>query len=98
MTSATGRGLRGGSYTVTRTAAVTSIDYQKTQFTNDIYVSGHVTLDASSALTGLVTVTEPGGRTGTLTIKAVLWDPSHPLASLRGTLDGKEIAVLTQTR
>jgi hypothetical protein len=28
----------------------------------------------------------------------VLWDPSHPLASLRGTLAGKDIAVLTQTR
>jgi pimeloyl-ACP methyl ester carboxylesterase len=98
MTGTTGRGLRGGSYTITRTAAVTTIDYQQAQFTNDVSLSGHITLDASNALTGMVTVTGPGGRTGTLTIKAVLWDPSHPQASLRGTLGDREIAVLTQTR
>jgi hypothetical protein len=98
MTGTTGRGLRGGSYTVTRTAAATRIDYQQARFTNDVFVSGHITLDTGNALTGLVTVAGPGARTGTLTIKAVLWDPAHPLASLQGTLGGREIAVLTQTR
>jgi pimeloyl-ACP methyl ester carboxylesterase len=98
MTGTTGRGLRGGHFTVTRAAATTRIDYERAQFTNDVFVSGHLTLDASNALTGVVTVTGPGRRAGTLTIKAVLWDPSHPWASLRGTLGGREIAVITQTR
>lgn len=98
MTGATGRALRGGSYTVSRTAALTTIDYQQARFTNDVAVSGQVSLDLNNALTGTVTVSGPGGLTGTLTIKAVLWDPSHPQASLQGTLGGREIAVLTQTR
>ena len=98
MTGASGRGLRGGTYTVTNTATGTQIDYQKAQFTHDVYVSGQVTLDATNALTGRVTLTGPHGRTGTLTIHAILWDPAHPLASLRGTVGGKTIAVLTQTR
>jgi hypothetical protein len=54
-----------------RTAAATRIDYQQAQFTNDAFVTGHITLDPGNALTGLVTVAGPGGRTGTLTIEAV---------------------------
>jgi pimeloyl-ACP methyl ester carboxylesterase len=98
MTGATGRGLRGGSYTVTRAATTRRIDYRQDRFTNDVQVSGHIILDADNAITGAVTVAGPRGHAGTLTIRAVLWDPSHPLASLRGTLAGKDIAVLTQTR
>jgi hypothetical protein len=45
MTGTTGRGLRGGSYTVTRTGRTTRINYQRARFTNDVYVSGHITLD-----------------------------------------------------
>ena len=66
MTGASGKGLRGGTYTVTNTATGTQIDYQKAQFTQDVYVSGQVTLDATNALTGQVTLTGPHGRTGTL--------------------------------
>jgi pimeloyl-ACP methyl ester carboxylesterase len=98
MTGASGRGLRGGGYTVTNTPTGTRIDYQRAQFTNDVYVSGQVILDATNALSGSITLIGPRGRTGTLTIHAVLWDPAHPLASLRGSLGGKAIAVLTQTR
>ncbi len=98
MTGTTGRGLRGGSYTVTRAADTTRIDYQQSRFTEDVFVSGHLTLDRSNTLTGLVRVSGPGRRTGALTIKAVLWDPSHPWATLQGTLNGREIAVFTPTR
>jgi hypothetical protein len=98
MTGPTGRGLRGGAYTVTNTATAIRIDYRQTQFTKDVFVSGHVTLDATNTLTGRVTIRAPGGRTGTFTIKAVLWDPAHPFASLRGTLGGDSVAALTQTR
>jgi pimeloyl-ACP methyl ester carboxylesterase len=98
MTGTTGRGLRGGSYTVTHTGGTTRINYQQARFTNDVSVSGHITLDPDNRLTGLVTVAGPCRRTGTLGIKAALWDPSHPLASIQGTLHGTQVAVLTQTR
>jgi pimeloyl-ACP methyl ester carboxylesterase len=98
MTGTTGRGLRGGSYTVTRTGQTTSLNYRQARFTNEVYISGHITLDPGNRLTGLVTVAGPCRRIGTLTIKAMLWDPSHPLASLQGNLHGREVAVLTQTR
>jgi hypothetical protein len=98
MTGTTGRGLRGGSYTVTRAADTTRIDYQQSRFTEDVFVSGHLTITRGNTLAGLVRVTGPGGRTGALTIKAVLWDPAHPRATLQGTLNGREIAVLTPTR
>lgn len=96
MTGANGRGLRGGAYTVIATGIC--IEYRKTQFTKDVFVSGHVTLDATNILTGRVTIRAPRGRTGTFTIKAVLWDPAHALASLRGTLGGDSVAVHSQTR
>jgi hypothetical protein len=98
MSGASGRGLRGGGYTVTNTPTGTRINYQRAQFTDDVYVSGHVTLDATNALSGTITLIGPHGRTATLTIRAILWDPAHPLVSLRGTIDGRAIAVLTQTR
>jgi pimeloyl-ACP methyl ester carboxylesterase len=98
MTGTAGRGLRGGSYAVTRSGGTTRIDYHRARFSKDVYVSGRITLDAGNRLSGLVTVAGPCGRSGTLVISARLWDPSHPLASLRGTLHGKDIAVLTQTR
>jgi hypothetical protein len=98
MSGTTGRGLRGGSYTVTRTGLTTRITYRRARFTNDVYISGHITLGPGNRLTGRVTVTGPCRRTGTLMIRAVLWDPSHPLASMQGTLHGRAVAVLTQTR
>jgi hypothetical protein len=59
MTGTTGRGLRGGGYTVTTTPTGTRIDYHNTQFTNDVYLSGQVTLDTTNTLTGRVTLIGP---------------------------------------
>jgi pimeloyl-ACP methyl ester carboxylesterase len=98
MTTTHGRGLRGGSYTVTTTPAGTTIDYQGARFTDDVYVTGRVRLTPDNRLTGQVNVIAPHPQNGTLSISAVLWDPAHPLASLTGTVHGRQIAVLTQTR
>src|SRR5262249_24959079 len=68
MTGATGRGLRGGAYTVTNTPTGTRIDYQRAQFTNDVYISGQATLGATNTLTGDITLIDARGRTGALTI------------------------------
>jgi pimeloyl-ACP methyl ester carboxylesterase len=97
MTGATGRGLRGGSYTVSTTGAGTAITFDKARFTTDVRITGQASLDAN-ALIAHVVVTGPRGRTGVLDIRAVLWDPAHPRASVRGTLGGHPIAVVTPTR
>jgi hypothetical protein len=97
MTGATGRGLRGGSYTVSTTGAGTAITFERTRFTTDVRITGQASLDAN-ALIAHVVVAGPRGRTGVLDIRAVLWDPAHPRASVRGTLGGHPIAVVTPTR
>jgi pimeloyl-ACP methyl ester carboxylesterase len=92
----TGHGLRGGSYAVTRSDAGVTITLSAARFTRDLAVSGTVTLDAASTLTG--TVTLAGAATGRLTVHGVLWDPDQPTATVRGTVAGRRVAVLTQTR
>ncbi len=98
MTTTTGRGLRGGTYTVSTTAAGTQLDLQNAQFTDDVAVSGQVTLDAGLRLTGRVTVSGSAGLRGSLKLHGVLWDPAHPLATISGKLGGNRVTVVTQTR
>src|SRR5207244_3027936 len=65
MSGKSGRGLRGGSYTVTRSDTATAIDYQGVRFSDDVSVSGHATLDlATNTVDAQVTVEQTPGRTG----------------------------------
>jgi pimeloyl-ACP methyl ester carboxylesterase len=98
MTGNTGRGLRGGSYAVTKSTAATTITYRRAQFTDDVQISGRATLDSDNRLEATVTVKGPDGENGTLTIDATLWDPAQPTAALRGQLRHHDIAFTTQTR
>jgi hypothetical protein len=98
MTTLTGRGLRGGTYTVSTTAAGTQLDLENARFTDDVAVSGQVTLDAGLKLTGRVTVIDANGLRGSLKLHGVLWDPVHPLAMISGKLGGDRVSVVTQTR
>jgi pimeloyl-ACP methyl ester carboxylesterase len=95
MTGRRGRGLRGGSYTVIRTAKRTTITYRSARFSNDVAVSGRAVLDgATQALDARVTVDGPGARDGTLSFDGVLFDPTHPNARVRGTIGAREVALL----
>ena len=98
ITGNTGRGLRGGSYAVTKSPAATLISYRQAHFTDDVQISGWATVDSDNRLEATVTVNSPHGENGTLTIHATLWDPAHPTAALRGQLRHHDIAFTTQTR
>jgi pimeloyl-ACP methyl ester carboxylesterase len=103
---ANGRGLRGGSYTVTKSSTTTTIDYQTVRFSDDVTVTGHATRDlATNTIDAQVTVeqrkdqngNEQGHgdeRQGTLTFHGVLYTPSEPDGQVRGTLDGRQVALL----
>jgi hypothetical protein len=98
MTGNTGRGLRGGSYAVTKSPAATTVTYRRAQFTDDVQISGRATVDSDNRLEAIVTVNGPRGENGTLTIDATLWDPAQPTAALRGQLRHHDVAFTTQTR
>ena len=99
MTGVTGRGLRGGSYTVSRDKHGTRITYHRAKFVNDEYVSGQeATLTTANRFYGTLSIVAPDGGVGTLHIDAILWDPAHPRASITGVIGGTPIAAFTQTR
>lgn len=99
MTGATGRGLHGGTYTVSRSGTGLDVDYQAVRFSTDVTVTGHATLDSTdNRLTATVDVAGPGGTSGTLTMTASLWEPDAPNASVRGTLDHHTVALLAPAR
>jgi pimeloyl-ACP methyl ester carboxylesterase len=95
MTGGQGRGLRGGTYTV----SANGIDLHADKFSVDTAVSGHVTFDkATDAVTADVTISGPGGSTGKLTMTARLWRADAPDAVVCGVIDGQQVAVVTPAR
>jgi len=106
MTGTTGRGLRGGSYTVTPSPTTTTIDFNTVRFTNDVTVTGHATRDlATNTIDAQVTVVQANDqsgsqqahgsqRQGTLTFHGILYTPSKPDGQIRGTIDGHQVALL----
>ena len=76
-----GRGLRGGSYTLTRSDTAIDFELNAVRFVEDVSIQRAATLDrTSSTLDATVEVDGPGNNDGTLTFHAVLWDPRHPQA------------------
>jgi hypothetical protein len=97
LTATTGRGLRGGTYKVKHGKAKTTITYRRARFSRDVAVSGAASLDiATSRLTGRITVA--GALSGTLQLRATLWDPDKRNATIRGTLGGQRVALLAPAR
>jgi pimeloyl-ACP methyl ester carboxylesterase len=93
--SGSGRGLRGGSYTVTKSSTTTTIDYQAVRFSNDVTVTGHATRDlATNTIDAQVTIEQSGNHQGTLSFHGVLYTPSKPDGQVRGTIDGRQVALL----
>jgi hypothetical protein len=85
-----GRGLRGGTVTVKGPR----LTFRRARFARDVPVSGKVTFTAAkSRVRGTITV--PGGR---LSLRATLWDPQRPRASVRGTLHGRRVRLLAGAR
>jgi pimeloyl-ACP methyl ester carboxylesterase len=94
MLGTDGRGLRGGSYTVSRSETTTTITYTGTRYTEDVAISGTATLDrATNSLDATIEVDGSGNQDGILTLHGLLWDPSQPTAQIRGTLRNRHVAV-----
>jgi pimeloyl-ACP methyl ester carboxylesterase len=95
-----GRGLRGGSYAVTTDQATntTTIDYQAVHFSNDVAVTGHATRNLTTntvdAQVTLRTSLRSRAQRGTLSFHGVLYIPSQPDGQVRGTIDGRRVALL----
>jgi pimeloyl-ACP methyl ester carboxylesterase len=91
-----GRGLRGGSYTVTSSQTTTTIDYQAVRFSSDVTVTGHATRDLlTNTIDAQVTVQQTEDQSGgTLSFHGVLYVPSKPDGQVRGTIDGRQVALL----
>jgi pimeloyl-ACP methyl ester carboxylesterase len=106
MTGASGRGLRGGSYTVAKSPTATTIDLNASRFSDDVAVTGRATRDlATNAIDAQVTVDQANGesgsrqrqghdRHGTLSFHGVLYTPSKPDGQLQGTIAGRQVALL----
>ena len=96
--SSTGRALRGGGFTVTKTAAGTAVTLTAARFAADVQVSGQVVLGPSNMLTGTLTLQGPAGVHGWLRVAGTLWDPSRPSALVQGWIGGRHIAVRALSR
>jgi hypothetical protein len=94
MTGRTGRGLRGGSYTVHRAARATTLRYRGTRFTTDVRVTGRAILRTrTNRLRAAVTIAGPGREDGRLRFAGVIFDPARPTIAIRGHLDGHAISL-----
>jgi len=93
LTGKTGRGLRGGTFTVRKDKIV----LKGARFADDVHVTGQVTFTrASSRVTGNVSVT--GSLPGALRVSATLWDPKHPTASVKGTVGHLRFSIRPASR
>jgi pimeloyl-ACP methyl ester carboxylesterase len=96
MYGTSGVGLRGGSFSVhgpylSRTPL--SLVFRGTRFVQDLMVSGTAVWDRTTyGVAAWLRVRGPGGLSGTLRI-AFPTDRAHPVATVRGTLSGRQIDV-----
>jgi hypothetical protein len=96
MGGSTGRGLRGGTFTVTHTTAATTITYRNARFSEDVEVSGTAALNqTTNAIDAQVTIGAQGSQGGTLSFHGVLYEAARPTVQVRGQLGGRSVALLT---
>jgi pimeloyl-ACP methyl ester carboxylesterase len=94
MTGRTGRGLRGGSFNVRRSARATTVRYRATRFTIDVRVTGRATLRTrTNRVHAVVNIAAPGHRHGRLRFAGVIFDPARPLVAIRGRIGGRPVSV-----
>jgi hypothetical protein len=91
-----GRALRGGTFTIRRTNAATTITYRHARFSDDVDVSGTATLNpVTNALNAQVTVDVHGSQGGVLSFHGILFDPAQPTVRVRGHIGARSIALRT---
>ena len=74
-----------------------TLTYRRARFAGDVAVSGVVTfVPATSRVTGRLAVS--GAMQGVLDVRATLWDPDRPRATVRGGLGGHRVALLAPAR
>jgi hypothetical protein len=96
MSGTTGRGLRGGSFRVSRTTAAVTIAYRNAQFSDDVTVSGTATFNpVTFAVTARVRVAVRDGQDGNLSFSGALFHPEMPFVQVTGTFGTRIIALRT---
>jgi hypothetical protein len=94
MSGRTGRGLRGGSFKVSRSTRATALRYRATRFTTDVRVTGRATLHTrTNRLRAVVKIAAPGREDGRLRFAGVIFDPARPLVAIRGHLGRHRVSL-----
>jgi pimeloyl-ACP methyl ester carboxylesterase len=94
MTARTGRGLRGGSFKLHRSARATALRYRATRFTTDVRVTGRATLRTrTNRLRAVLTIAAPGNEDGRLRFAGVIFDPARPVVAIRGRLGARRVSL-----
>jgi pimeloyl-ACP methyl ester carboxylesterase len=106
MSGTSGRGLRGGNYTVTTSDTSTTIDYRGARFSNDISVTGQASLDlTTNTVDAQVSIEQVGEQSGdqlrraghlvgTLTFHGTFFTPRSPNGHVGGVIGGRRVALL----
>jgi pimeloyl-ACP methyl ester carboxylesterase len=93
LTGRTGRGLRGGTFTLHKDRIV----LHGARFATDVRVTGKVTFTrTTSRVRG--TIRLAGALRGRLRVTATLWDARHPKAFVKGTVGGRRVAIRPAAR
>jgi hypothetical protein len=91
----TGRGLRGGSWSITAGDAGYDVVLTKVRWTEDTTVSGTGTWDRDTGqIKATLVVTGPGSLGATVSVSYHDYEPGA-VAVLTGTADGKRLAAVT---
>jgi pimeloyl-ACP methyl ester carboxylesterase len=87
-----GLGLRGGTVSPDFGPTGATVDLTGTRFAEDVSVSGTATV--SDVLDATVTVDGPRGEDGTLHVTGIWFDVGATTLQIRGTLGGRQVALL----
>jgi pimeloyl-ACP methyl ester carboxylesterase len=88
-----GVGLRGGSYAGTFGDSALTLKLTRVRFTQDVTVSGPVTLQYRGGLVAKLNVNGPSGQSGHLEVTGVYLAPGATSLKIAGRLGGRRVAL-----
>ena len=89
-------GLRGGTWSISFSDVGATIHLSGSRFAEDVAVTGEAVLPFGvvASLDATVTVDGPAGEDGTLTVTGLVFSPGARKLVVRGTLAGRNVALL----